>query len=184
MITSASDICKVGYSTMNGRLRIIIFDKYAFEFLVRIFGAFFLNQVGPSELKVGGLHKFERAHWCDVFTIMIKQYKPFQFYIVIKLKQKRGVYVSKKNNEFIIILPVLSVLLTARLSDSSKSIIDILMLFISSIIPISLARNKGSVFVPFITTSVCKSFVLNAFTISIFGCCNTILYVIYLSSFI
>ena len=55
------------------------------------------------------------------------------------------------------------------------------MLFISSIIPISLARNKGSVFVPFITTSVCKSFVLNAFTISIFWCCNTILYAIYLS---
>jgi hypothetical protein len=52
--------------------------------------------------------------------------------------------------------------------ESSKSVIDILMLLISNITPTSLARNSGSSIVPFIMISVCKSFALNAFTISIF----------------
>ena len=75
---------------MNGRFWIVIFDKCAFEFLMRIFGSFFLNQVCPSGLKVDGFHEFKRAHWrrCDVIilNVIIKQYKTFQFYIVFKEK--------------------------------------------------------------------------------------------------
>jgi len=73
---------------MNRRFWIIISYKCAFEFLMCIFGSFFLNQVFPSGYKVGMFHKFERAHWSGVaieyysFTILFKQYKPFQFYIV------------------------------------------------------------------------------------------------------
>jgi hypothetical protein len=76
----------VGYGTMNRRFWIIIFDKCSFEFLVSIFRAFFLNEVGPSRYKIDGLNELKRAHWrrCDVtiLNVMIKQYKPFQFYIV------------------------------------------------------------------------------------------------------
>ena len=94
MITSAYHICKVGYSTMNGRFWIVIFDKFAFEFLMCIFGAFFLNQVGPSRYKVDGFHKFERAHWCDDFTVLlsrlnnIKRFNFILFFALIINKQK------------------------------------------------------------------------------------------------
>jgi hypothetical protein len=40
-----------------GMLGVLIFDKRALAFEMCVFGAFFLNQVGFAELKVGGVHK-------------------------------------------------------------------------------------------------------------------------------
>ena len=60
-------------------------------------------------------------------------------------------------------------------SDSSKSLITECIVVISNTTPISLALNSGSSNVPFITISVCKSFVLNAFIISI----GFVLYITY-----
>ena len=57
--------------------------------------------------------------------------------------------------------------LRTTFSESSNPVMDDLMLFSSRISAISLARNNGSLIVHFITISVCKSFALNAFTISI-----------------
>ena len=66
LITCAYDICKVCYCTFKWIPWVIIFDKRTLEFLMCIFGAFFLNQVYLSWHKVDRIYELKRAH-CVVF---------------------------------------------------------------------------------------------------------------------
>ena len=91
MVPSANHVAKVGHGGVMWLGWIFVLDKRALELQVLILGAFFLDQIRVSRLKVLHLHLTKWGkHGDDIIIALILMVKSFSFnFLIICLQTNR-----------------------------------------------------------------------------------------------